>query len=170
MCTNWSPATHAAINTVPVQTFFNVLRCKTSRAQFQTYFQTLFLHLCDIHHVSPTVRSLDKCCLTVADSDAGAGWWHHRLTSEVVPGVGRQAGVFILFAVVPGGRALPGTLWLHFDHQGNPLLLVSCKHGGATRLEKKEAWMALIMKSLIQLWILKGVCRNQILDETVLLF
>lgn len=49
----------------------------------------------------------------------------HRLTSEVVPGVGGHAGVFILPAVVPGGRALPGTLRLHLNHQGNPLVLVA---------------------------------------------
>ena len=49
----------------------------------------------------------------------------NTLTSEVVPGVGGQTGVFVLPAVVPGGRTLPGTLGLHLDHQGNPLLLVS---------------------------------------------
>lgn len=47
------------------------------------------------------------------------------LTPEVVPGVGRQAGVLVLSAVVPGGGTLPGTLRLHLDHQGNPLLLVT---------------------------------------------
>lgn len=70
-----------------------------------------------------TASALNACFGEAAPSD---GWWNHRLTSEVVPGVGRQAGVFVLSAVVPGGRALPGTLGLHLDHQGNPLLLVSC--------------------------------------------
>lgn len=44
------------------------------------------------------------------------------LTSEVVPGIGRQARIFVLPAVIPGGRTLPGPL----DHQRNPLLFVSC--------------------------------------------
>ena len=44
------------------------------------------------------------------------------LTSEVVPGVGGQARVLVLPAVVPGGRALPGALRLHLDHQRDPLV------------------------------------------------
>ena len=44
------------------------------------------------------------------------------LTSEVVPGVGGHAGVLVLPAVVPGGRALPGALRLHLDHQRDPLV------------------------------------------------
>lgn len=51
--------------------------------------------------------------------------WHHRLTSEVIPGIWREAGVFVLSAVVPGGWAFPRALRLHFNHQGNPFLLVA---------------------------------------------
>lgn len=74
-------------------------------APIKTYFKTFECGSCS------RMSQLPRCRMT--------------LTSEVVPGVGRQAGVLVLSAVVPGGRALPGTLRLHLDHQGNPLLLVT---------------------------------------------
>lgn len=66
----------------------------------------------------------DRCLSAVGNLNTCRS--DHKLTSEVVSGVWRQARVLVLPAVVPGGRALPGTLGLHLDHQGNPLLLVSC--------------------------------------------